>query len=190
MRSDYTVMLDACVLLPMPLADTLLRMAETPRLYIPKWSEETLREVTRNLIGKWNKTEEQARRREDALRRYFPEATVDGYQHLFPVMANDEKDKHVLAASVISGTKLIVTYNSRHFSRESRDPYEIECQGPSTFLIGLYDLDPGIVVQKLSEQAQNIGLSLDQLLVKLRVNVPGFVAFFCEEQNIDLPELG
>jgi len=55
MRSDYPAVLDACVLLPMPLADTLLRMAETPRLYLPKWSEETLQEITRNLIGKWDR---------------------------------------------------------------------------------------------------------------------------------------
>ena len=39
MRADYRVILDACVLIPMALADTLLRMAETPRLYLPKWSQ-------------------------------------------------------------------------------------------------------------------------------------------------------
>jgi predicted nucleic acid-binding protein len=181
-------MLDACVLLPMPLADTLLRMAETPRLYIPKWSDETLHEMSRNLIGKWNKTLEQANRREDALRKYFPEALVRGYGHLIPVMKNDQKDRHILAAAVASGTKLIVTYNSKHFPKNCLDPYEIECQGPSTFLISLYDLDPGIVVQKLGEQAQNIKHSLEQLLIKLRINVPGFVAFFCDEQKIELPE--
>lgn len=190
MRSDYPAMLDACVLLPMPLADTLLRMAETPRLYIPKWSDETLREVSRNLIKKWNKTEEQAKRREGALRTHFPEALVTGYEHLIPVMTNDAKDKHILAAAVMSGTRLIVTYNSKDFSRESRDPYGIECQGPSAFLMGLYDLDPGIVVQKLSEQAQNINQPLESILLKLKVNVPGFVSCFCEEQKIDLSELG
>jgi hypothetical protein len=39
MRADYRVVLDACVLIPMPLADTLLRMAEEPRLYLPRWSQ-------------------------------------------------------------------------------------------------------------------------------------------------------
>lgn len=53
-------------------------------------------------------------------------------------------------------------------------------------MIGLYDLEPGIVAQKLGEQAKNIDLSLEQLLVKLRINVPEFVAFFCEEQKIEL----
>jgi hypothetical protein len=39
MRADYRAVLDACVLIPMPLADTLLRMAEAPRLYLPNWSQ-------------------------------------------------------------------------------------------------------------------------------------------------------
>ena len=39
MRADYRVILDACVLIPMPLADTLLRMAEAPRLFLPRWSQ-------------------------------------------------------------------------------------------------------------------------------------------------------
>ena len=46
MRSDFRVFLDACVLIPMPLADTLLRMAEAPRLYLPKWSQTVMDEVT------------------------------------------------------------------------------------------------------------------------------------------------
>jgi predicted nucleic acid-binding protein len=190
MKSDYPVMLDACVLLPMPLADTLLRMAETPRLYLPKWSDETLNEITRNLLGKWNKTQEQAGRRETVMRQYFPESLVEGYEDLTGAMKNDPKDRHVLAAAVMSGTKLIVTFNTKHFPQESLEPYGIERYGPSTFLIGLYDLEPGIVSVKLTEQAQAIGISLKDLLRKLRVNVPGFVSFFCEEQKIDLNDLG
>jgi hypothetical protein len=41
--------LDACVLIPASLRDTLLRLAETPRLYTPKWSAEIWVEVERNL---------------------------------------------------------------------------------------------------------------------------------------------
>jgi predicted nucleic acid-binding protein len=186
MKSDYPVILDACVLLPMPLADALLRMAESPRLFLPKWSDETLQEVTRNLVGKWNKTEEQAQRRENALRAFFPEALVEGYADLVPAMQNDPKDRHVLAAAVKSGARLIVTYNSKHFPQEALRLYDIERQGPSTFLIGLYDLEPGIVSRKLTEQAQAINISLEDLLRKLQKNVPGFVTFFCEEQKIDL----
>lgn len=186
MRSDYSAILDACVLLPMPLADTLLRMAETPRLYVPKWSDEIMDEVSRNLVSKWKKTPEQAALRERALRAHFPEAWVDEYGSLVPLMTNDPKDRHVVAAAAKSDTKLIVTYNAKDFPPSSLDPWGIERQGPSTFLMNLYDLDPGIVVRKLTDQARNVGLSLEALLLKLQVNVPVFVSFFCDEQRIDL----
>lgn len=186
MRSDYPAILDACVLLPMPLADTLLRMAETPRLYVPRWSTEIMSEVSRNLVGKLNKTEEQAKAREQALHEHFPEAWVDDYESLVSLMTNDPKDQHVLAAAVKSNTQLIVTYNAKDFPEDALAPWGIERQGPSTFLINLYDLEPGIVAQKLVEQASNVGLSLEDLLRKLQKNVPGFVSFFCEGQRIDL----
>lgn len=124
MKADYSAILDACVILPMPLADTLLRMAESPRLYLPKWSNDIMAEVSRNLQGKWNKTAEQAKHREDALRAHFPEAWIEGYEVLIPVMSNDAKDRHVLAAAVSSGTKLIVTYNVKHFPPSALDPWE------------------------------------------------------------------
>lgn len=101
-------------------------------------------------------------------------------------MTNDPKDRHVIAAAVKSDAKLIVTYNAKDFPPSSLAPWGIERQGPSTFLMSLYDLDPGIVVRKLTDQASNVGLSLEALLLKLQVNVPVFVSSFCDEQRIDL----
>ena len=186
MKSDYSAILDACVLLPMPLADTLLRMAETPWLYVPQWSDKIVAEVSRNLVGKWNKTQAQAEAREKALRDHFPEAWVEGYEPFLPLMTNDVKDRHVIAAAIKSGTKLIVTYNGKDFPAESLAVWGSERQGPSTFLTNLYDLDPGVVVRRLTEQANNVGLRLEELLVKLKINVPGFVSFFCDDQGIHL----
>ena len=187
MRADYRVVLDACVLIPMPLADTLLRMAEAPRLYLPKWSQTIMDEVTRNLISKWNMPPEKAHRREEELRRHFPEAWVDGFEPLIDGMNNDPGDRHVLAAAVRSHSELIVTYNRRHFPAASVQPWEIDVQGPSAFLRGLYDLDAGVFVAKLHEQAGAIGVSIQRLLVGLSKNVPAFVDYFCEEQGLDLP---
>lgn len=125
MRSDYRVVLDACVLIPIPLADTLLRMAEAPRLYLPRWSQFIMDEVTRNLIGKWEMPREKAHRREDEIRRHFPEAWVEGFEPLIGTMTNDPGDRHVLAAAVRSHSELIVTYNRRHFPAASLNPWEI-----------------------------------------------------------------
>lgn len=188
MRADYRVVLDACVLIPMPLADTLLRMAEAPRLYLPKWSQTIMDEVTRNLISKWEMQPEKALRRADELRRHFPEAWVEGFETLIDVLTNDPKDRHVLAAAVRSHSELIVTYNRRHFPAASLQPWGINVEAPSTFLRGLYDLDAGLFVTKFHEQAANIQVSIPHLLRALAKNVPGFVEYFCEEQGISLAD--
>ena len=186
MRADCRVILDACVLIPMPLADTLLRMAEAPRLYLPKWSQSIMDEVTRNLTAKLGMAPEKARRREVELGRHFSEAWVQGFEPIIDVMTNDPGDRHVLAAAVRSHSDLIVTYNRRHFPAVSLRPWEVDVQGPSTFLRGLYDLDAGLFVGKLHEQAAKIEVPLPRLLHSLAKNVPGFVDYFCEEQGIDL----
>jgi hypothetical protein len=102
-------------------------------------------------------------------------------------MTNDPGDRHVLAAAVRCHAELIVTYNRRHFPPDSLRPWEIDVLGRSAFLRGLYDLDAGLFVGKLHEQAATIGVSLSRLLNNMNKNVPGFVEYFCEEQGIDLP---
>jgi len=49
MTATPLVVLDACVLANFSLCDTLLRLAEPPRLFEPRWSEEIIRETTRTL---------------------------------------------------------------------------------------------------------------------------------------------
>jgi len=152
---------------------------------LPKWSRHIIEEVTRNLVGEWSMPPEKARRREDELRKHFPEAWVEGYEPLLNVMANHPKDRHVLAAAVHSSSELIVTFDKRHFPVSSLLPWEIELQGPSMFLRGMYELDSILFVRKLHEQAANIGMSLGDLLVRLEKTVASFVRFFREEQGID-----
>ena len=146
-----------------------------------------MQEVTRNLIGKLHVEPAKAQRREKEIRRHFPEAWVEGFEPLIEAMTNDPKDRHVLAAAVRSHSALIVTYNRRDFPKSSVEQFDIEVQGPSTFLRGLYALDPGLTVHKLHEQAKAIGIGIDRLLLSLSKNAPGFVQYFCEEQGISLP---
>ena len=56
---SFTAVLDASVLYPLPLRDTLLRVAEA-ELYDPCWSEQILDEVARNLTADHRVTEAQA----------------------------------------------------------------------------------------------------------------------------------
>jgi predicted nucleic acid-binding protein len=177
MSPDSRVLLDACVLVPMPLADTLLRLAEEPRLYSPRWSQPIMAEVTRTLTHKWGMPDERAHHREQQIRLHFPESWVDGFESLIDDMTNEPHDRHVLAAAVKSKSELIVTYNSRHFPPASLQPWNIQFQRPSTFLITLYHLDAELLIDKLREQAAVIGRPLSQLLDHLARNVPTFVEF-------------
>ena len=184
MKGERRAVLDACVLIPMPLADTLLRMAESPSLFSPKWSQTIMDEVTRNLIQKWGMPPGKAQRRESELRRHFSEAWVEGYDPMIELMSNDPGDRHVLAAAAYSQSDLIITYNLRHFPANALQPWRIEAQAPSTFLRGLYERDPFLVVEKLQDQAANVGLPLTRLLDSLATNVPSFVNWLRQGKGI------
>jgi hypothetical protein len=70
----------------MPLADTLLRLAAGPRLYLPKWTDQVMSEVSRNLIENFGLSESQAAHRESEIRKHFPEPWIFGYEDLIPAM--------------------------------------------------------------------------------------------------------
>src|SRR5436305_11250653 len=122
MTGTPLVVLDACVLANFSLCDTLLRLAEPPRLYEPKWSEEIIRETTRTLESKLGWPSSLTSYLEAELRAHFGEAWISGYEPLIPRMTNDEKDRHVVAAAAHAQTSLILTLNLRHSRPEQHMP--------------------------------------------------------------------
>jgi predicted nucleic acid-binding protein len=92
------------------LCDTLLRLAEPPRLFEPKWSEEIVRETTRTLELKLRWPSSLTAHLEAELPAHFSEASIGGYESLIPRMTNDEKDRHVVAAAVHGKARIIVTF--------------------------------------------------------------------------------
>src|SRR5438132_13997745 len=100
--------LDACVLYPIGLRDTLLNVAEAGFFRV-LWTEEILAETSRSIV-------------ED----------VPG---LTPERLQNPKDRHVLAAAVEAGADLIVTHNLRHFPPEACGPHDIRVRSPDDFLV-------------------------------------------------------
>jgi predicted nucleic acid-binding protein len=172
--NQYIVALDACVLLPMPMADTLLRLAEDPAFYLPRWSKETTAEIHRNL-QKWGYTIAQADRRVRAMNAMFEDAEVTGYEPLLEAMKNDPKDRHVLAAAVRSGAHAIVTDNVKDFPPEFVQPYAIEIITGDDFLLHQFHLDSDGVLAKLEAQAAQRKVSLPKLLETLERSARSFV---------------
>ena len=99
MKAATVAVLDANVLYPVSLCDTLPRCMLVD-LYRPLWSNEILAEMVRNLIADGRATAEWANRRVEHMQQAFPQAIVRGYESLIPGLGCHEKDRHVLAAAI------------------------------------------------------------------------------------------
>lgn len=146
----FSVVLDANVLFPIYLCDSLLRLAAAD-LFRPHWTEDRLCEVQRNL-PKADITSDKAKARIECMKAAFPEAMVDGYQYLINVMPNHEKDRHVAAAAVRCAAEVIVTENLKDFKVL---PDGVESQSVDEFLTNLWGLDHSLVLEVLYSQANS-----------------------------------
>ena len=171
-------LLDACVLYPIGLRDTLLNVAEAG-FYRLLWTEEILAETSRNIVEHTpGLTIEHLNKTFAAMRRAFPEAMVEGFEHRVEEMTNDPKDRHVLAAAVVGGADIVVTANLRHFPKSACSPHGILVQSPDEFLCDALSARPGVMVAVIRAQAARKlrpPTSVDQMLERLAVQVPTFV---------------
>ena len=173
--APFKVVLDANVIYPFTLRDTLLRAAGEG-LFQLYWSAEILDEAVRNLVASTTITAEQGARLRAAMEKAFPEAEVTGYEALVAGMQNDPKDRHVVAAAVKAGAQVIVSMNLRDFHAL---PEGLEAQSPDEFLSNLFDLDPDGFVELLREQAAVLkkpARSFEEVVGALAKMVPEFAA--------------
>ncbi len=173
--APFVVVLDANVLFPFSLRDTLLRAAAAG-FYQVRWSSQILDEMTRNLISTGRMPEHKAQRLRAIMTREFPESEVTGYEHLISAVKNHEKDRHVVAAAVKAGAQVITTSNLKDFTEL---PEGMEAQSPDVFLCNLFDLDPDGFIDLLREQADDLvnpRMTFEELLGRLARVVPDLVA--------------
>lgn len=173
--APFIVILDANVLFPLTLRDTLLRAA-AGGFYQARWSKEILDEMERSLVSTTTMPPAKAARLRDTMERYFPDALVTGYEPLVAAMQNDMKDRHVAAAAVKAGAQVIATQNLKDFTPL---PDGIEAQSADEFLCNLFDLDPVAFTELLEQQAADLRappITFDDLLARLSRVVPKFVA--------------
>ena len=173
--APFIVVVDANVLFPLTLRDTVLRAAAAD-FYQLRWSREILDEMERNLVSTGTMATEKASRLRTTMERVFPEAMVTGYEPLVAALRNDAKDRHVVAAALKAGAQVVTTSNLRDFTPL---PDGIEAQSPDEFLCNLFDLDPPAFVELLREQASDLQkppVTFEGLLSRLANPVPELVA--------------
>lgn len=176
--ASFAAVLDACVLFPMTLRDTLLRAADAG-LYEVHWTNDILEEMRRNLVSVGHISEEQAQRLTTQMNRYFPEALVTTHTPLIPAMTNHPKDRHVLAAAAAINAEIIVTDNLRDFPETALAPLHVEAQSADEFLTALFELDADRMVTIVEEQAQDRRKppkTTRQVLATLAKHAPTFAA--------------
>jgi predicted nucleic acid-binding protein len=180
-QANYRVLLDACVLANYGICDLFLRLAETPRQFVPLWSEEILDETYRTQINalKWDKKIADSFR--VALETNFPEAMAGDYAALLDRVCNDPKDHHVLAAAIHEQASLIVTFNVKDFPPASLKPWSLEVKHPQDYLLNLYSINPVAVLARLSAMATKRGLQLGGLMNKLGASVPAFTKYVLQD---------
>lgn len=174
-----TALLDACVLYPMGLRDTLLSVAQA-QVYRPLWSAEILAEV-RDALLRSAPGLRPARldRLLATMRVAFPEAMVTGHLHMVSEMGNEPADRHVLAAAVAGGADVIVTFNLRHFPSDVCAPFGVEARSPDAFLRALLGESADVVLEALRRQVARYDappMTMGELLSRHEARLPELVA--------------
>lgn len=130
---------DANILISRTLRDYFVYAAKLGALDI-HWSDGILDETTRNLIDKFDFTQEDAEVLVDRLSAYIPTALVEVKKRDLTRVAKvgmDAKDRHVLAAALSADAELLLTQNVRHFPREWMSKRGIELIDAGTLLTRL-----------------------------------------------------
>jgi predicted nucleic acid-binding protein len=174
--SGPIAVLDACVLVPIRLATTLLWLAEAG-LFQPLWSDPILDEVQKSL-PKLGVPPQKAAHRVTLMREAFgSEALVDGFDDLIGQMKCDPKDRHVLAAGVHGEADTLVTFNLKDFPDTAGEPYGIRIIHPDNFLVLFLGEQSDTVLATLEHQTAAFSKppeTVIQFLATLTGTVPMF----------------
>lgn len=142
-HARYTALLDACVLYPLAMADSLMSLA-TAGLFAAKWSRRIEEEWIGSLEAKRPELKGKLVSRRDQMRRAVPDWEVDEAAWR-PLVASlelpDPGDVHVLAAAVAGHADCIVTANLKDFPLRHMEAHAIEVVHPDQFIIHQWDLN-------------------------------------------------
>ena len=130
-----TALLDANILVSIRLTDLFMQLA-VDDLYKARWTAAIHQEWMRALRERRpDIPDARIVRRRVQMDDRASRALVTGYEYLVDYLdLPDKKDRHVLAAAIVGGCDVIVTYNLRDFPREALSPFELEAQHPDQFL--------------------------------------------------------
>lgn len=122
-------------------------------LFIPKWSEQIHDEWMRNVLAnRPDLKRSQLERTRQLMDQHAGDClVVDFEKHIPDLELPDADDRHVLAASIESGSEAIVTWNLSDFPTEVVGEFNIEVITPDDFLLRLIESDKSLVIASMKE---------------------------------------
>ncbi|MGC9158547.1 MAG: PIN domain-containing protein [Terracidiphilus sp.] len=149
--------LDANVLYPSELRSFLMYLA-LAGLFRARWSNAVHEEWISNLLkNRLDLTREKLERTRRLMDKATLDSLVEGYEDLVPSLSlPDENDRHVLAAAIRGGARVIVTKNLKDFPDAALRPHKIEALHPDKFILNLIDRFPDLVQQAAEAHRQSL----------------------------------
>lgn len=172
MRSNVTVIYDACVLYPAPLRDFLMRLALTD-LYRARWTDTIHDEWMRNVLKQRPDLKlEHLERTRTLMNAHVRDCLITDFEYLIEsISLPDNHDRHVVAAAIHCDASLIVTSNLKDFPSSQLERYSLMAQHPDDFAVHLMNLNADKICEaasrhrrSLKNPAKNIDEYLDTLL--------------------------
>ncbi len=164
----YTAILDANVLYPQLIRDTLLSLA-VESLYHARWSATIHDEWTRNLLKHRPELIDKLPLVVERMNASVPDCLVTNYEKLANTIAlPDPGDRHVVAAAIVGHADSIVTFNTKDFPAAVLQPYGIEVQHPDEFLMNQLQLQeiPALrAIKKMRARWTNPARPAQQLIM-------------------------
>jgi len=163
--------LDASVLYPALLRNILMRLA-IDDLYRAFWSQRIQDEWTQAILrDRPHLPRAQIERTRRLMEHSIDDAMVSGYEPLIETLTlPDADDRHVLAAAIHCGARVIVTANLRDFPNATLALYDIEARHPDSFILGLLTAFPDEVLGTLRRLRNGLNkppMTPDELLAAM-----------------------
>lgn len=184
----YTAILDANVLYPFLLRDTLMSLAVAD-FYRARWTVAIHSEWIRNLSAKSPGIASKLPGIVQLMNDAVPDCLVTDYEQLVDcIELPDPDDRHVVAAAIVGHADAIVTFNTKDFPAAVLAPYEIEVQHPDDFVMNQLHLheiaalsalknmrarwvNPAITAEEMIERFERAGLPVTADYLKQAVTL-------------------
>ncbi len=143
-----SVLLDACVLYQLAIADSLISLAASG-IFSAKWTKKIEQEWIYALEKKRPDLKGRLNYRRDCMREAIPdwEISENAWQAITSAInLPDPNDVHVLAAAIAGNVNYIVTKNTRDFPKREVRLHEITIIDPDRFIINQWNLKTDQVI--------------------------------------------